>query len=83
MKIKTMARGVFAEETGWSFVIDFEDEMIPEPKEYRTNKNYEGLFIWQESNQNWSQCLGTGQFCLSDIESKAKKQIIAQFSKNT
>jgi hypothetical protein len=80
MKILSLTRGVHADETGWSFKIDFEDEMTP-VSEYRTNKNYEGLFVWQDSTQSWSQAKGNGQFSLSENEPTAKKQIVGHFSK--
>ncbi len=80
MKILSLTRGVHADETGWSFKIDFEDEMTP-VSEYRTNKNYEGLYVWQNSDQSWSQTKGNGQFSLSEDEQTAKKQIVGHFSR--
>lgn len=80
MKITSLTKGVHADSSGWTFSIDFENEMAPSA-EYRTNNRYEGLWIWQNSDQNWSQIKGCGQFSLSSEEAKAKNQIAAFFSR--
>lgn len=73
MEILKLQQGIFAEATGYKFSIDHGDNV----QEYRTNKSYQGLWIW--AGQKWEQTRGTGQFSLSANMATAKRQIKAKF----
>jgi hypothetical protein len=79
MEITNLFEGVFAESTGWTWTVEREDGST---LDYRTNKNYEGLFYWNKITNAWSQEVGTGQFSLSKNRGTALRQLRSRFAAN-
>jgi len=78
--IKEFTCGVYAEERGYTFTLEFPGETPDEESmvfKYRTSSNFEGLFVWSDSFHRWDQCRGSGQFSLSEDPEIAKRQIIS------
>jgi len=80
MKVINLTKGVFTEETGYLFSIDFEEDYIG-VQEYRTDTKGDGLWIWSEEEQLWQQIKGTCQFSLSNNELTATNQIVREFTR--
>lgn len=58
------------------------DPIMEKYRLYRTDKDGEGLWIWDPRKKDWKQVLGYTQFELKDDYHKAYSKIYREYNKN-